>query len=74
MSNMKKKLLGKQKNEHLLRLLLPVTHCADHNTDLTSNINISKMVRVNSVFTRTSFKVHAFLYKLRFFQTSLSVA
>ena len=32
-------------------LFLPVNHCLGHNTDLTSNSNISKMVRVNIVFT-----------------------
>ena len=33
-----------------LALLLPVTHCAGHNSDLPSNSNISKSVRANTVF------------------------
>ena len=33
------------------------THCAGPNTDLPSNNNISKMVSVNVVFTRSSFSL-----------------
>ena len=41
----------------LLTLSLPVTHCADHNNDLSSNNNISKMVRVNIAFKATFLKL-----------------
>ena len=40
----------------IVTLSLTVTHCAGHNTDLPSNNNISKTVRVNSVFAGTIFK------------------
>ena len=34
----------------ILTLSLPVTRCAGHSTDLHSNSNISKTVRVNNAF------------------------
>ena len=40
----------------LLSLSLPVPRWASANADLPPNSNISKMVRVNIVFTRTIFK------------------
>ena len=40
----------------LLTLLLHVLGWAGHNTDLPSDINISKTVRVNIAFARTFFK------------------
>ena len=36
-----------------LTLSLPVTHSAGDNTDLLSNSNISKILKVNIVFTQT---------------------
>ena len=39
------------KQSNILTLSLPVTRCAGHNTDLPSNSNISKTVRVNIAFT-----------------------
>ena len=36
-------------------LSLPVTHLAGHNTELPSNSNILKTVRVNIVFTKIFF-------------------
>ena len=37
-------------------LSLPVTHCAGHNSDLPSNSNISKTVKVNIAFTEQFLK------------------
>ena len=42
-----------------LTLLLPVPRCAGDNTDLHSNSNISKTIRVNIAFTTTFFKVYS---------------
>ena len=39
-----------------LTLSLPVTHCASHITDLTSNSNISKTVRVTIAFKEAIFQ------------------
>ena len=46
----------------ILTLLLPVTCCADRNTNLPSNSNISKRVRVNIAFTRTFQRVFEKLF------------
>ena len=50
-----------------LTFSLRVTRCAGHNTDLSSNSNISKTVRVNITFARTVFKEYSisFLVILR---------
>ena len=39
-----------------LTLSLPATRCAGHNTDLPSNRNISKTVRITIAFTQKFFK------------------
>ena len=39
-----------------LAFSLPVTHCEDHNTDLTSNSNVSKTVKVSIAFRQGFFK------------------
>ena len=41
---------------NLLTLSLPATSCAGHNTDLSSNRNISKTVKVNIVFIESVLK------------------
>ena len=53
-----RKILEKMSKSYLI-LSLPLSRCAGHNTDLPSNSNISKMVRVKTVFTRTFFKVYS---------------
>ena len=42
-----------------LTLSLPVPRCAGDNTDLPSDSNISKMVRVNIAFTEAFFKEYS---------------
>ena len=49
-----------------LSLSLPMTRCASYNTDLASNSNISKTVRVNIAFTRNFLKK----YLIRFLMIS----
>ena len=51
-----------------LTLLFPVPRCAGDNTDLHSNSNISKTIRVNIAFTTTFFKEYSinFLMVCRF--------
>ena len=44
-----------------LTLSLPVTCCAGHNIDLASNSNISKTVRVNTVFAKKKWILISFL-------------
>ena len=43
----------------ILTLSLSVAHCAGYNTDLASNSNISKTVRVSIAFTRTFLKEYS---------------
>ena len=45
-------------------ILLPVTRCSGHNTDLPSNNNILKIVRVNIAFTKAFFLKKIIRYKL----------
>ena len=48
--------LFKQFRIENLTLSLPATRCAGHNTDLPSNRNISKTVRITIAFTQKFFK------------------
>ena len=48
--------LFKQFKIENLTLSLPATRCAGHNTDLPSNRNISKTVRITIAFTQKFFK------------------
>ena len=45
-----------------LTILLPVTRCAGHNTDLPANNNISNKVRENIALTRAFFKEYSIIF------------
>ena len=49
-----------------LTLLLPVTRCAGYNTDLASNSNISKTVKMNIAFKKVFFKEYSISFLIKF--------